>query len=198
MRNTFVATALLGALVLVFLSEPTRGQDSQSDLEKRIGKLEQRVATLERLLSVQSVASSVTVAGAESRLAATEEQLQHTERLHKKGFVTKLQLDADRFAVAKALKELQLAKAAEKDKKTALEIDVLDAEEDLAVATEHLKHSERLRAKGFVSELQVTAAKLEVERVRKRLDRAQAKLKTHEQSLKDVDNQDSRTNPHGA
>ena len=183
MRNTFVATGLVSALVLISSHQPTRAQDLQPDLDERIGKLEQRVTTLERLLLVQS---GVTVA--ESRLAAAEETLQYTERLHKKGFVTQLQLEAGKLAVARALKELQLAKAAQKEKKSVLEIEVLKAEHNLSIATAHLRFSERLRQRGFVTELQVKADKFVLEKARNALERAKAKLKTYQQSLKDADN----------
>ena len=188
MRNTFAATALLSALFLIFLNESACGEDSQSDLSKRVGDLERRIATLERLLLARSLGSETDVTEIESRLAAAEEQLQRTERLFKKGFVTNLQLETAKSTVARVLKELQLAKAAQRDRQIVLEGEVLDATQKLMAATQRLKFSERLRAKGFVSELQVQADKLEFERAGKRLEHAKTKLKAHEQALKKPEN----------
>ncbi len=187
MRNTFVTTGLLGVLILT-TSPLSRAQESQSGLIKRIGDLEQKVTTLERLLSSRAQDTSATVLAADEKLAAAEQQLHYTERLHKRGYVTRLQLEANRFAVAKARKELQLAKA-QKDKRTLLEIDILTAEQNLVVATERSQYRERLWAKGYVTESQVKADRLVVEKARKELENAKAKLKMNENSLKEVMNQ---------
>lgn len=178
MRNTTAANAL-GVLVLAVLaaSQPAHSQDSKRDLEKRVDQLEQRVAQIERLLRLQSVTIGASVPHAEARLAAAHEKLKHTDRLHKKGYVTRFQLDADRFAVARAQQERQLVRGQANDAKTAHEIDVLDAEHNLAIATERLRHSERLFKRGFATDVRVKADQIAVENARQRLDATKAKRK---------------------
>jgi RND family efflux transporter MFP subunit len=58
--------------------------------------------------SVEELQAALLVA--EENLRRAEEYLQYSERLAAKGYVTNIQLDADRFAVQKAKKDLDVAK----------------------------------------------------------------------------------------
>jgi multidrug resistance efflux pump len=172
MRYRICDYGILAAFVLLTSSHLAQSQDSQTEIEKRLGELEQRVDRLERRLVVTPELTK-----AESRLAAAREKLEHTERLYKKGYVSELQVEADRLAVAKARQELQLAKADRTRRHALLEIDVLQAEHKLAIATERLRFRERLRIKGYVTDSQVQTDKIAAERARRELERAQARLK---------------------
>ena len=128
---------------------------------------------------------------AEARLAAAQEKLQHTDRLHKKGYVTRFQLDADRFAVARAQQELQRARGQANDVKTAHEIEVLDAEHNLAIATERLRHSERLFKRGFATDIRVKADRIAVETARRRLEATKTERKTESKKTEEPATDDS-------
>lgn len=179
MRNKLVATGLSVLVLAVLISSPpARSQPPNKELEKRVEQLEQKVAQLERLLRLQTVTIAASVPHAEARLASAQEKLQHTDRLHKKGYVTRFQLDADRFAVARAQQELQLARGQANDVKTAHEIEILDAEHNLAIATERLRHSERLFKRGFATDIRVKADRIAVKNARERLEATKTEPKT--------------------
>jgi len=184
MSKTFVALSLVGGSLLLFSLHATGGQDVAPDLAKRITELEKRVAKLERLLLVDALASTSTVSEAEAKLVAAEERLQYSQRLHGKGYVSKTDLDADRAGVLKARRQLELAKAAQDDITKVLEIEVLEAEHNLAVATQRLEYTERLAAKNYATEAAVKAEKLTVEKAFKELVRVEAKLQVHQEPTK--------------
>lgn len=68
--------------------------------------------------------------------------------------------------------------------KETLESELFVAEENLSRAIEYLKYSEKLAAKGYVSELQLQADKFAVEKARKEADAAKTKLRVLEEFTK--------------
>ncbi len=185
MTRTFAAAAIIGGSLLLGSLRATGGPTPVGDLTQRVTELEMKVAKIERLLLAKSLSPANTVAEAELRLVAAEEQLRYSERLHEKGFVTKIQRDADKLLVVMAQKQLELAKGANTDISKVLEIDVLEAEHYLSLAAQRLKYTQRLATKGYATELQVKTDKFAVEKARKELDRAKAKLKAHQRSSPD-------------
>ena len=175
MRNALPALALLGAAWLLAGRHSTPAQDDPPDT--RLDQLERRVERLERLAGLDP---GLTLAQAEARLAAAERQLRHAERLHRKGYITTMELHADRLAALAARRQVELARDPPADPQALLELDVLQAEYQLALARELLERDRRLAAKGLVTEAQLRADELAVERARADLDRGKAKLAPRE------------------
>ena len=188
MGRTLAAAGIIGGTLLVYCLQATGGQDAEADLPKRVAQLEKKVAGLERLLLARSPSSADNVTEAAAKLAAAEHELRYTRQLHEKGYVTETQLHADGLAVAMARAALERAKAAHSDVEKILDIEVLEAEHNLSVATERLEFTERLAAKGYAGEDQLKAGRFKVEKARKELQRAEARLEAHRQSPRQAPN----------
>jgi multidrug resistance efflux pump len=176
-----ILTAFGAALFAACSLRPASGEESQADLRRQVDDLERRVLALEQILGGPTLSDAVSLA--QASLSAAEEKLQHTERLFQKGFVSKVQLEADRFQVARTRKELEAAKAARNANKLFLEIEVLTAEQVLAIASTKLEFTEKLFKKGFTTEAEVKTNRLKVENARRQLERAKAALKAFEESV---------------
>jgi len=156
-----------------------RGMYTQQ-LVRRIAVLERRVDRLERLLPDDARApESVDVETAEQQVANAKQRLAYSADLFRKGYVSKAQLEAERFEFDRAEKVLQFANArrdGDSTKEIADGIAILDAEHDLAVAQRQLKVSERMTASGLTQPPGRESYQRAVDAAQNRLDavRAQA------------------------
>lgn len=179
-----LTTALVGGLaaflVMVLLgtgNSAPQDPPAPATLQDRVEQLEKRVAWLESQMG-QLCAEDANLAriNAEHQLAIIEERFKQTERLAAHGFVSAEQLQADRLALEIARRDVQLAGARTQNQEEAAHLEVLNAEAVLRQAELRHDHSQRLLAKGYVSQAQAAADAADVERARKVLEAARHKL----------------------
>ena len=183
---------MLVAAVLVVLSwsdaEAQRRSSYDSRLNtqrlvRRIEELERRVTALERIRQGQrreevviSNVAPMSVEVAQQHLAAAKERQAFSEKLFAKGYVSEAEMEADKFDAARAFKALQFAEAARDGQPTGQitrELEILEAENNLAMAKRQLRLAEGLTAKG-VAGTNLSAHRRAVEDAQRQLDEQKA------------------------
>jgi hypothetical protein len=161
-----------GLVMLVVVSQVPPQQPAQP-ADDRIEQLTVRVERLEKILFATS---KLAVFDAERNLADAQQRLRDSERLFLQGFLTDAQLAADRFAVARARREVELARADRDGYRIASEIDLMQAEYALQVAEQQLEFTQRMANRGFNSLTDVADRRAGVDRAKKQLELARQRL----------------------
>jgi multidrug resistance efflux pump len=164
--GTSLVAATCAALVGAFAKQ------EPNELERRVELLELRVQKLEGILFSTA---QLTVLEARQELEQATTRYESRRKLHLKGYITKAQLNNDRFQVDQAQRELELARAETNQQQISDKIDLSEAKRNLQVAKENLSNTQRLFERGFVSEREVQADEDEVRRFQRRLDLAETK-----------------------
>lgn len=150
-------------------------------LIRRIDDLQRRVERLERQLPPNArEAKSVSVATAEQRVAAAKDRFEYATELFRKSYISKAQLEAERFEMKRAQKVLECSQASRDGlpiDDLAIEIAILDAEHDLAVAERQLSVTQRMVTQGFIDRAETAPHRLAVEAAQRRLEEARQKKK---------------------
>jgi hypothetical protein len=164
------------SLVQAKTQEPdTAATKSMAD---RFARLESRFESLERVVFATAKISAIE---AERRLKQAEEQLRESRQLFLKGFIAEGRWRQDEFSVDLLRRELEFLKTTSKQRKSVIEIEVLQAEKDLQLAEEQLNYTQNLATRGFASVDQVRENERFVSDSKSRLDLARDKLKAAEE-----------------
>ncbi|MBN83777.1 MAG: hypothetical protein CMJ70_26945 [Planctomycetaceae bacterium] len=132
-------------------------------LMTRLRQLERRVGDLERLLQRPDTKSTVSVpdvAEAQRQLTASHQHFEFARQSYRKGYISQAEFEASDFDFQRAKKRLEMAKAADRPaelKELQLDIDTLDAQEDLALAKRRLKYATHIAAQGYPDQAAVEA-----------------------------------------
>ena len=132
-------------------------------LMTRLRQLERRVGDLERLLQRPGTKSTVSVPGvaeAQRQLTASHQHFEFARQSYRKGYISQAEFEASDFDFQRAKKRLEMAKAADRPaalKELQLDIDTLDAQEDLALAKRRLKYATHIAAQGYPDQAAVEA-----------------------------------------
>ncbi|MDP6467581.1 MAG: hypothetical protein QF918_07575 [Pirellulaceae bacterium] len=150
-------------------------------LEQMIERLQARVTRLERQSMGSNHFPAVSVMEAKAVLNFAEEQLKESERLFKRGAATENQVASDRLAVVRARAQVNIAKAAQMDRRFSLELGVTHAEIRLADVMSKQDQLKRMVAKGFATARGLELRNLDVDQAQKELLRARARLEFQRQ-----------------
>ena len=132
-------------------------------LMTRLRQLERRVGNLERLLQRPGAEPTVSVPGvaeAQRQLTASHQHFEFARQSYRKGYISQAEFEASDFDFQRAKKRLAMAKAADQPaalKQFQLDIDTLDAQEDLALAKRRLKYATHIAAQGYPDQAAVEA-----------------------------------------
>lgn len=152
-------------------------QKEVGDLKGEIVGLNERVATLERLLLTQIIETSPeNTRHLQLAVEVAEDQLAHSENLLQKGYVSEYQVQADRFTLERAKLRLELASMAADTAEVSATIQLFEAQAKLDLAMQRLEYSQRLVSRGYVTQSQVRADELDVERARAQVELIKAEL----------------------
>ncbi len=166
----------------------------QVDLSARVEHLESRVALLEKILFATSTLS---VFEAERRLKDAELQLKERRDLFLKGRLADSVWRQDQLQVDILKRELAIAHTAYAQKSNLMEIEVLQAKQNLANAESRLTRSQNLANRGYATLTQVQQDQRLVELQRLQLETAQLKLKAAEEmeSLENKTQNEEKSSP---
>jgi hypothetical protein len=168
-------------------NQQVQRQSEVMRLERMIGQFESRVIRLERQLMSLSRLPTITMAEAKAGVEFAELQLRESEKLHKQGEMTEIEVAADRLALARAKGQFDAAEAAHAESLIRLEMDVLFAERQLLERTNESSQLERLVAKGYASSNGLAYRKLDVGLAEKQLLHARLRLETHKKSAGEIE-----------
>ena len=132
-------------------------------LMTRLRQLERRVRDLERLLQrpvTEATASVPSVAEAQRQLTASHQHFEFAKQSYRKGYISQAEFEASDFDLQRAKKRLDMAKAVDQPaalEQLQLDIDTLDAQEDLALAKRRLKYATHIAAQGYPDQAAVEA-----------------------------------------
>ena len=157
---------------------PTTNQDATVLSADRMSRLEGRMESLERVVFATAKISAIE---AERRLKLAEEQLRESRQLFLKGFIAEGRWRQDEFSVDLLRRELDFLKTTSKQRKSVIEIEVLQAEKDLKLAEDQLNYTQNLATRGFASIDQVRENERFVSDSKSRLELAREKLKAAEE-----------------
>ena len=187
-RTGLVAVITLAVVSLIPLLRDAGAQRRYYDaprglytqqLLRRVAVLERRLDRLESLLPGDAPApASVTVATAQQQVANAADRLTYSKELFRKGYISKVQLEAEQFEHRRAEMVLKFAQAVRDGTETQqieTEIEILDAEHDLTVAKRQLKVAERMTSSGLIQGSVLEGHRRTVATAQERLDAAQGK-----------------------
>ncbi|MFK8112026.1 MAG: hypothetical protein AB8B91_07475 [Rubripirellula sp.] len=170
-------------------------------LEEMIDRMGARLMRIERNMLSSSRFPSITISESEAGLVFARAQLKAQESHQEVGEDRELNLARLRLAVAQAEGQLEVAKAANAESLLLLELDVLQAERRLALATRETQQLERLVARGYANSdglemklLDKSVAEKEVQLARLRLQ-TQKKLNPEENRSEPVKDESEEKKP---
>ena len=141
-----------------------RSNNMQSQaLMTRLRQLERRVGDLERLLQrpgTEAITRVPSVAAAQRQVTASHQQFKFAKQSYRKGYISQAEFEASDFDFQRAKKRLEMAQTADqpaKLKQLQLDIDTLDAKEELALAKRRLKYATHIAAQGYPDQAAVEA-----------------------------------------
>ena len=122
------------------------------------------------------------VAEAQRQLTASHQHFEFARQSYRKGYISQAEFEASDFDFQRAKKRLEMAKAADRPaelKELQLDIDTLDAQEDLALAKRRLKYATHIAAQGYPDQAAVEAHRQLVVDAETRLRELTGQTQTH-------------------
>ncbi len=178
MNRTIVLSSIAIISLLAFVA--ANRADKVVTLEDRVKDLEDRIANLEQSMFATATLS---VMDAERRLDQAKTAVRESQKLHNRGILNTSRLDQDRFELERAQRELELAKSSTGGRRISLEIRIMEATQQVAMAQESLSFSNRLLTKGYISKNEVNSLERGLERAEKALQFAKDRLIAFDKSV---------------